>query len=90
MNFRFVQEMKVEDFVIYPSKADRVVHLGKIISDYYYQPNGQYRHRRKIQWLKQAPRASFSQPALNEIGSAITLFKISNNYDEFEAFCFWQ
>ena len=31
------------------------------------------------------PRAQISQPALYEIGSAITLFQISNNADEFLA-----
>lgn len=86
VNYRFVVEMGVGDYVIYPSKADRVVHVGKITSEYYHQASGRFQHRRRVEWLKSAPRAAFSQPALNEIGSAITLFKISNNFDEFESF----
>jgi restriction system protein len=32
-----------------------------------------------------APRAQFSQPALYETGSALTLFQVSNNAEEFLA-----
>lgn len=43
------------------------------------------RNRRTVKWLKHIPRAEFSQGALNEIGSALTLFKVSTNADEFLA-----
>jgi restriction system protein len=36
-------------------------------------------------WKVHVPRANFSQPALYEIGSAITLFQVSNNTEEFLA-----
>lgn len=42
-------------------------------------------HRRAVKWLKHIPRANFTQGALNEIGSALTLFKLATNADEFLA-----
>ena len=34
--YRFVNEMQVGDFVAFPSKVDRLIHLGKVISGYKY------------------------------------------------------
>lgn len=83
--FRFTVEMKIGDVVVYPSKSDRMVNIGVIESDYRYAANSPFDcpQMRTVKWLKQIPRESFSQPALNEIGSAITLFRVSSNADEF-------
>lgn len=85
--FRFAKEMKVGDAIVYPSKVDRLVNIGVVESDYIFAPNtdAQYPHRRRVTWKVHIPRAQFSQPALYEIGSAITLFQINNNSDEFLA-----
>lgn len=42
--YRFVCEMAVGDIVVYPSKPDRMVHLGVIEGDYSFDPAcmGQY------------------------------------------------
>lgn len=83
--YRFAKEMSAGDLVIYPSKADRQVNIGSIDSAYEYLPtiSEQYPHRRKVVWKAHIPRAQFSQPALYEIGSALTLFQVNNNADEF-------
>ncbi|MDX2064724.1 MAG: hypothetical protein SFX74_03170, partial [Fimbriimonadaceae bacterium] len=39
MLYRFVYEMKEGDAVAYPSKKDRMIHLGRIIGQYVYTPN---------------------------------------------------
>ena len=85
--FRFAVEMKPGDIIIYPSKQDRMVNIGVIESDYEYIASAILNcpNRRKVKWLKHLARTSFSQPALNEIGSAITLFRVSSNADEFLA-----
>ena len=85
--YRFVCEMEVGDLIVYPSKPDRMVHLGLVESDYEFQPDfmDQYPHRRRVKWVRQVPRAEFSQSALYEIGSAITLFQISAHAEEFRA-----
>jgi len=83
--FRFVHEMKVGDLVAYPSKIDRHVHIGRITGNYVYDksPEPGYPHTRTVQWLKSEPRTRFSQGALYEIGSAMSLFTIKNYSDEF-------
>ena len=85
--YRFVYELAVGDLVVYPSKPDRMIHLGVIDSGYSFNAAfmGQYPHRRKVKWVRHLPRADFSQSALYEIGSAITLFQISTHADEFRA-----
>ncbi|MGD1016277.1 MAG: restriction endonuclease [Roseiarcus sp.] len=85
--FRFAKEMTVGDVIVYPSKADRLVNIGLVEGNYTYSPtpDPQYPHRRRVGWKVHAPRAQFSQPALYEIGSAITLFQIANNAEEFLA-----
>jgi restriction system protein len=85
--YRFVVEMKPGDIVIYPSKIDRMVNIGVIEGEFRYDANAAFNcpQRRSVRWLQQIPRANFSQPALNEIGSAITLFRVTSNADEFLA-----
>jgi restriction system protein len=85
--FRFAKEMTVGDVVVYPSRPDRQVNIGVVEGNYTFAPavDPQYPHRRRIAWKVHAPRAHFSQSALYEIGSAITLFQISNNTEEFLA-----
>lgn len=86
--YRFAFEMKVGDLVLYPHKPDRTVHFGRVASDYYYVPSAEvHRHRRNVEWLKtDVSRDVFTQPALYEIGSAVTLFKVKNHAAEFLAY----
>lgn len=85
--FRFVHEIKLGDLVIYPAKASRQVHIGRIEGAYEYDPSPPegYPNRRKVTWLTLAPRTHFSQGALYEIGSALSLFQVRNFADEFRA-----
>ncbi|MGF6312344.1 putative Mrr-cat superfamily restriction endonuclease [Bradyrhizobium sp. i1.8.4] len=52
--FRFAHEARVGDIVIYPSKADRHIHVGRISGNYFYNDEGKttYPHRRPVEWLK--------------------------------------
>jgi restriction system protein len=85
--FKFANEMNKGDLVIYPSKPDRMVNLGTIQSDYRFDSSGDadFPNRRIVRWLRHIARAEFSQTALHEIGSAVTLFQVKNNADEFVA-----
>lgn len=84
--FRFVHEMKVGDSVVYPSKNDRQIHIGEIVGQYRYDPKLEpgYPHLREMKWLKSFPRTHFTQGALYEVGSAMSLFQVKNYSDEFE------
>jgi restriction system protein len=85
--FRFVHEAKIGDFVIYPSKADRRVYIGKIKGAYKFEGKGDsaYPHRRQVEWLKDLPRTQFTQGALYEIGSAMSFFSVKSYADEFRS-----
>jgi len=83
--YRFVHEMKEGDFVIYPSKADRSIHLGKVKGPYQFAPaiDPGYPNLRPVEWLKKVPRTALSQGALYETGSAMSLFQVKTYAEEF-------
>jgi restriction system protein len=85
--YRFVHEIGDHDLVAYSSKADRQVHIGQVIGPYKYDPSHQadYPNLRPVKWLIAMPRTSFTQGALHELGSAMSLFTIKNYADEFRA-----
>lgn len=90
--YRFAHEMQPGDIVVYPSKLDRVVHIGEIAGDYQFDCDAsdepgeatfECAHRRQVHWRNAVPRAALPQRALNEIGSALTLFRVANNPEPF-------
>ena len=83
--FRFVNSVQVNDIVVYPSKADRMVNIGRVSSGYRYEEQDphEYPNQRSIEWLGSFPRSDFSQAALNEIGAFITLFSVKRHATEF-------
>lgn len=85
--YRFVHKMEIGDLVVYPSKRDRQVHIGKITGEYEYstEPEPGYPHHRQVKWLRSFPRTQFTQGALYEIGSAMSLFQVKTYTDEFLA-----
>lgn len=85
--YRFVHEIKPGDLIVYPSKAQRQIHLGKVMSGYQHIAGGaqRYPNQRAVEWLRAFPRTQFSQGALYEIGSAMSLFQVKNYADEFRA-----
>lgn len=85
--YRFVHELQVGDTVVYPSKIDKQIHIGIMKSDYEYNPklHKEFPHVRSVSWLKSLPRTRFTQGALYEIGSAMTLFRVSTYADEFQS-----
>ena len=85
--FRFIHEMAEGDLVVFPSKPDRMVNLGRIESRCAYDPLflPSYPYQRRVKWLRHLSRTEFSQAALYEIGSVVTLFQIRNTAEEFLA-----
>lgn len=83
--YRFLHEMQIGDIVVYPSKSDRQIHIGRVEGGYRYEPARAetYPNVRSVKWLKTVPRTQFTQGALYEIGSAMSLFQIKNYADEF-------
>ena len=84
MLYRFVYEVQIGDYVVFPSKSDRRINIGIVESDYYYaKDEEEFVQQRKVKWLKHLPRTAFSQGALYEVGSAMTFFMVKNYADEY-------
>lgn len=85
--YRFVHEMAIGDLVVYPSSPTKQVYIGEVTGHYKHAPDmdPHFPNQRSVKWLKNLPRTHFSQQALYEIGSALTLFQVRNNVDEFIA-----
>ena len=56
--------MKPNDLVAYPSKRDRLIHIGVITGPYFYEPGEGYPNRRSVNWVRHVPRTHFTQGAL--------------------------
>lgn len=84
---RFAFEMEIGDHVLYPHKPDSTINIGRVAGPYEFVAALPHPHRRKVEWLHtDIPRTQFSQAARNEIGSAVTMFSIKSNVDEFRSF----
>lgn len=84
MLYRFVNEAKVGDYVVFPSKSNREVNIGQITGEYRYDAEEHdYVQKRDVKWLKHFKRTFFSQGALYEIGAAQSFFLVKNYADEF-------
>jgi restriction system protein len=83
--FRFVHEVQIGDLIVYPSKADKQMHIGRVEGAYVYDPKPEpgYPQQRPVKWLSSVPRTYFSQGALYETGSAMAFFQIKNFAEEF-------
>lgn len=82
---RFAFEANVGDVVVFPNKQDRTLNFCRITGDYEYRPDrAKQPHCRSVEWLKTgAARTLFTQSALNEIGSALTMFAVKRHTSEF-------
>ena len=83
MLYRFCHEVQPGDYVIFPSKTDRMINIGEVTGAYVYDPSEHYAHMRDVKWLKHLPRTSFTQGALYEVGSAMTFFAVKNYAEEY-------
>ena len=86
MLYRFIYEVQAGDYIVFPSKSDRKINIGVVEGEYEYVPSAlEYVQQRKVRWIKHLPRTLFSQGALYESGSFLSLFLIKNYSEEFVA-----
>ncbi|MBX7492034.1 restriction endonuclease [Qipengyuania sp. 1NDW9] len=86
--FRFAHEIAEGDTIVYPSKHNRMVNIGKATGKRWHGPPLQdgedtFPNYLGVEWRVSFPRSEFSQAALNEIGSFISLFRIRQHTSEF-------
>lgn len=84
---RFRDEMQTGDVVVAPYRPDSTVNIGVITSDYYYEAGAETQpHRRRVEWKRLGlSRTVFSQSALYELGSLLTVFRVRKHVSEFRA-----
>lgn len=86
--FRFAQQMRNGDIVVYPCQADRNIYIGTVTGRPYCHQRAGLRdmpNRRAVAWSVGIHRDRFSPSALYEIDADITLFQITTHADEFRA-----
>ena len=83
--FRFVHEMRIGDHVLYPRKSDRTVRWGEVVEPYVFDTDqsDEFTHRRGVRWSRKLSRDAFTQGALYELGSVLTLFEVKSFAEEF-------
>lgn len=84
---RFGVEIAVGDVVVAPYRPDGTINIGIVTGEYEFHPEAEvHRHRRRVRWEKLGvPRTVFSQAALYEIGSLLTVFGVRKNGQEYLA-----
>lgn len=77
--------LQIGDVVLCPS-GEGTYYVGTITGDYYYVPNTDLPHRRKVEWRdKVIPRKSMSQKLQNSTGSIGTCCDITRYEEEIES-----
>lgn len=77
--------MEIGDWVVLPSKFNRTIHFGEILSDYNYDESlgSPYYHYREVKWFAlDIPRDNFDQDILYSFGASMTVCKIDRNNAE--------
>ncbi|MEU6196718.1 CBS domain-containing protein [Streptomyces sp. NPDC047061] len=77
--YRFVHEIKPEDFVVLPLRSGRVA-VGRVVDGYEYQAAtaGDPRHIRRVEWLiKDIDRQSIQPDLQDSMGSLLAVFELS-------------
>jgi len=77
---RFRNVLSVDDEVLTYDPSTRVYHVGKISSDYHFNPTLRETmpNTREVVWEGQVNRDSLPVPAKNELGAIMALFKVSD------------
>lgn len=88
--FRFAHEIAANDLIVYPSKHNRMVNIGRATGQRWHKPgtiglDEDFPNFLEVTWLGHFARSDFNQAALNEIGSFITLFSVRKHAGEFLA-----
>lgn len=87
--YRFLNVIQPGDIIFLRDTENGVFHVGRVESAYIYKQEGYegtpFQHARVVTWLRTIERTKFSQPFLNAAGSALTLFSISDRFEEIES-----
>jgi restriction system protein len=87
MLYRFVHEMQQGDLVVFRSRVDGLIHIGRITGPYQHDAsrNPHYHHLRPVEWLGAYDRDRFTSDALRALRAQRSLFQIKAGVDEYRA-----
>ena len=80
--FRFAQEVKIGDLVVYPALSDKNIYIGEVTGSYSFVTISRFPHQRRVQWNYVIPKFEFSQSSIYELGAARTFFEFKRNMQE--------
>ena len=83
--FRFMNEVVIGDFIVYPALPEKLVYVAKITGKYKFVNTSDYPHQRAVKWTYVIPKKEFTQNALYELGAARTFFEFKKNIQELKA-----
>jgi len=78
----FIGKIKIGDTIAIPLRSSAAIALGTVTGDYEYAPDAPegVRHRRSVQWVREAvPRSAFGQDLLYSLGAFLTVCQIQRN-----------
>lgn len=88
--YRFVNEMKIGDYVISPFNTNELL-IGEIESEMYVEEDNTspYSWRKKVKWLRDdVNRHNFSNPLQNTLRSSLTCYEVKQREEILEALGF--
>lgn len=81
--WRFLDDVKIGDYVVLPSKKTKNIFIGKIIGNYEYKLYAyNVKHTRKVEWLKTLNRLEVPKEINNSFNTGLTVFEIKENNAE--------
>lgn len=84
--FRFIHEMQIGDYVLYPCilDNDRSIYFGVVAGSYSYNRSVDrwFPHRREVLWKCSIPKRRLSENAKRELGAARTFFRLIKHAHE--------
>jgi len=75
--YKFIHTIKIDDYVVSYNRITRLYLIGKIISEYKYDKNIEYNHRRDVEWISEKSRDLLEPSSRNTLGSTLTIFEIN-------------
>lgn len=80
--YRFIHEISVGDFIVYPALADKQVYVAEVTGEYDFDASSMYPHQRTVKWTHSIPKSELSKRACQELGAARTFFEFKTNVVE--------
>lgn len=81
--WRFVRDVQIGDYIIFAES--NVFHIGKVTSDYYFDPNeyeeqnSDYKNNRRVLWIKTGiPRSELSQSFHLSLRTAMSIWTLND------------